>query len=173
MNKSKNLINSINVFMDYIYKKDIYKSINFLKFINHKRQVKKFKKSIYSGSPSFNILWQMSDFIKHAEFVFFYDNSVKNSEIGLYSSKNYQDGTNGFKLLSQDCDITIKLFWDSKSVILEIARNKGDKVKTILNFKDEQWVANPSIYEEMALEQVIKLINDRILKLFDFCYNLR
>lgn len=164
---------SMNVFIEEIYKKKKLSLFGLFGYLRHKSKLKKFKKKINNGSPGFNLLWDLSEFIKIAEAIFFYDNSVRNTDIGLYSSKNYQSGTNGFRLFSNDCNITIKLFSSSKSLALEVDRIKGEKQKTIINFKDEQWEEDPTLYDEMLLEQVIKLINERALKLFDYCYALR
>lgn len=160
-----------NVFIDKIYSK-VTKGGLFKRLL-HKADIKRFIKQIDKGSPGFGMLWQMADFIRIAELVFCYDNSTSNTEIGLYSSKNYNDGTNGFKIRDINCSITIKLFAKSKQVALELERTNGENMRTSINFIDEQWEHNPSIYDEMLLEQIIKVINKRIIMLFDYCYELR
>ncbi len=170
MNKTDS---NTNIFIQYIYKKIKLNKFNFIKYLIHRYRINKFKKEIYNSSPGFDILWQMADFIKLSEMIFCYDNNTKNKDIGLYSSKNYENGTNGFRILDSNCDITIKLFSKSNEVALEINRSIGEKSRTSISFKNNEWEKNPSIYEEMLLEQIIKSINSKILLLFDYCYNLR
>ena len=161
-----------NIFIDKICGKS---QKGLFKRIAHKSSVKSFIKKIHKGSPGFDMLWQMADFIRISELVFCYDNSLSNTNIGLYSSKNYNQGTNGFKIIDVgfNCIITIKLFAKSRQVALEIERTNGENMRTSINFIDEKWEHNPSIYDEMLLEQVIKSINKRIIMLFDYCYELR
>jgi len=161
----------MNIFTELIYEK--HHKMNFIKRFFYRRRVNKFIKNIENGSPSFDLLWALSDFIKIAEMVFFYDNSLKNESIGLYSSKNYQDYNNGFKITCKDCSIVIKLYAKSKEVALSIERHNGEKTATSISFMDNQWVGEPTMYDEMLLEQVIKRINEKAIALFWFCYNQR
>lgn len=173
MAKSKS-INSLNIFMKYIYEKEPFKLSNIFRYLSHKRSVNKFVKDIENGSPSFNILWQMADFIKLAETVFFYKNTQKDSEWGLYSSRNYANGTNGFRVSCEGgLRITIKLFNESKQVMLEIEYLTSDSPKQIMTFTDNDWDIAPTAYDEMLLDQVIKVINRKIINLFYSCYNKR
>ena len=164
---------STNIFMNLIYKKTTFSLFHLIKYFSHKRELKKFKKTLMNGSPSFGLLWKMADFIKIAEIVFFYDNSLKNSTLGLYSSKGYIPGENGFKINSEDCLLVIKLYSDSQRVVLEVDRTKGECMKSHLSFINEEWEGDPTIYDEMLLEQLIKLINSKIIALFKYCYDLR
>lgn len=170
-----NSIKGINMFMKHIYDKEPFKLSNLFKYLKHRRAVKKFKKNISEGSPSFNVLWQMADFIKLAETIFFYKNTQKDSEFGLYSSKNYAAGSNGFRVtdIENGLRVTIKLFNESKQLLLEIEYMYSDNPKNYLTFEDNDWDSVHTIYDEMLLEQVIKSINNNILKLFDSCYNKR
>ena len=111
---------ALNLFANKIYNKKKYTFWNGISYLIHRNSIKRFRNKILKGSPSFDVLWNMSNFIKIAEFSFFYDNSIKNTDFGLYSSKNYQDGTNGFKIITPECIITIKLFNESKSVCITI-----------------------------------------------------
>lgn len=165
--------NNTNIFMNIIYKKVNKSFKNFFKYKKHAKSVKKFRKRILEGSPSFGLLWKMADFIKLAEIVFFYNNSIKNEEFGLFSSKKYSYGENGFRISTKECIIVLKLFSDSQKVMLEIERKGGDGNKTSLSFIENEWITEPSIYDEMLLEQIIKIINEKIIKLFDYCYDIR
>lgn len=170
-------VNTNNIFMEYIYKKMKLTPFNFITYFFNIIKLNKFKKEIYKSSPSFDILWQMADFIKLSELVFFYNNTpnIKNIDmkIGLYSSSKYECGTNGFKIFTPECDITIKLFSSSNKVSLDISRDIGEKRTTSMTFVNGQWKNDPDLNEEMLIEQVIKCINNRILRLFDYCYKLR
>lgn len=171
MNTKSNLS---NIFMGMIYEKVDRAFPHIFKYLSHKKKLKKFRRDIHEGSPGFGLLWKMADFIKLAEMVFFYNNSIKtSSEFGLYSSRNYCPGENGFKITTNECTIAIKLNSEYQKVMVEVVRSFGDKTTSSLVFINEQWDSNPSIYDEMLLEQVIKIINDRILKLFDYCYSAR
>ena len=97
-----------NLFINTIYDKTKLSLKTLFKYLKHNKQKKKLIKTIREGSPSFGLLWKMADFIKYAEELFFYDNSTKNTEIGLYSSRGYTYGCNGFKINATDCFITIK-----------------------------------------------------------------
>lgn len=175
MAKSRNNSKKINMFMEHIYGKQQFKLSNLFQYLKHRKAIKKFKKDIGEGSPSFNVLWQMADFIKLAESVFFYKNTQKDSEFGLYSSRNYTAGSNGFRVTDAENNlrVTIKLFSETKQLLLEVEYIGGDHPKEYLSFKDNDWDCPPSIYDEMLLEQVIKSINHNILRLFDSCYNKR
>lgn len=164
--------NQVNTFIDLIYKKKKLSFFGLIPYLVHRKSVKAFKNKINKCSPGFEMLWDISDFIKIAEYVFFYDNSMK-TEIGLFSSDNYQKGTNGFRIYDDNCNITLKLFRGSKTAALEVERTSGNKKKSMLSFKNESWEKDPTIYDEMMIEQVIKAINKKTLLLFDYCYELR
>lgn len=156
-----------------IYDKVELKFCNLFKYFSYKRKVNKFRSNILNGSPSFDLLWNMADFIKFAEGIFFYDNSLKNTEFGLYSSRNYTNGQNGFRVSTPECRLVIKLFSDHQRVCVEIERIKGEGRKSTLSFTDGDWDDSHNQYDEMLLEQIIKVINSSIIALFDHCYNLR
>lgn len=158
-----------NIFLNLIYEKNLIKK-NIFKIVFHKIKVKKFKKNIKKGSPCFKVLWQFADFIKAAEEIFFYDNSLKNSDIGLYSSRSFLDGQNGFKISTMDCTIVVKLFIDHEIVAMDVERFKGNRIKDSFQFEHEQWTIEPSMRDELLLEQIIKIINQKTIQLFDFCY---
>lgn len=162
-----------NVFLNLIADKTALSFKTFFKYFRHKRKVKKFRNDIINGSPSFGLLWKMSDFIKGAEKIFFYDNSTKNTDIGLFSSKGYAPGNNGFKINTEECFIVVKLFSDDQKVMIELERRTGECMKTLFIFENENWTSEHNFYDEMLLEQVIKVINNKMIRLFDYCYDLR
>ena len=164
---------SINPFIGLIYEKIDLKFKTLFKYRKHRKKVKRFIKDILECSPSLDILWKMADFIKLAEKIFFYDNSIKNTEIGLYSSKNYPVAQNGFRISTAECRVVIKLFSDVQKVCVEIERLKGEGGKISLSFTNGEWDNTPNQYDEMLLEQIIKIINSRIIVLFNYCYDLR
>lgn len=165
----------LNMFMKYIYDKEPFKISNIFRYLAHKRSVKKFKKNIYEGSPSFNVLWQMADFIKLAESIFFYKNTQKENNFGLYSSRNYAVGTNGFRVSDSNrgLRVTIKLYNESRKALLEIEYLNSEISKQIMSFTDNDWDVTPTAYDEMLLDQVIRSINSSIINLFNHCYNNR
>jgi hypothetical protein len=139
--------------------------------------LRKFRKTILEGSPSFGLLWKTADFIKISEIVFFYNNTHSlDSEFAIYSSKEYIAGTNGFKLKDDKTGVilVIKLISDSQKVVVDIERQHGNKLKNTMTFVNNNWQdSDYTAYDEMMLEQVIKIINNRIIALFDHCYSLR
>lgn len=165
---------SPNTFMNIISEKN---SKGIFKRLAHKIKLYKFRKSILEGSPSFGLLWKMADFIKISEMVFFYNNThALDSEFAIYSSKEYMAGTNGFKLKDDKNGVIliVKLISDSQKVIVDIERQRGNKLKNTMTFVNSNWQdANYTAYDEMMLEQVIKIINNKVIALFDHCYDLR
>ena len=175
MKKNNNSVSGINMFIQMIYEKVPRKFGTLFKYRSHKRKIEKFRRDIHNGSPSFGVLWKMADFIKLAELIFFYDNSINNKS-NLYSSKNYSNDQNGFIIFDEDNNvkIVIKLFNESRRVVLDIERvRKSENSRTCMSFTNDSWDSTPTIYDEMLLEQVIKVINAKMLKLFDDCYSLR
>ena len=160
---------SVNIFIDLINKKTIYRG--FLKKILHKLEVRRFKKTINNGSPSFILLWNFADFIKYAEQIFFIENSNTDT-VGIYSSRNYKAGQNGFKITTDDIIITVKLYNSNCSVAIDI-KYKNTDLNGEFNFKNEKWVNEPSVYDEMLLEEIIKIINQNMIDLFTACYDKR
>lgn len=171
----KTTINTIkqdtNEFINLIYNKP---TTGFFKKLAYKKKIKKFRKDILEGSPSFGLLWKMADFIKFAENVFFFDNHPKNK--GLFSSRSYTDGQNGFKISPENeaVEIIVKLYSDTKRVVVEIERGStSNGFKNNLTFEDDSWITVPTIDDEMLLENVIRRINTSIVELFDKYYAQR
>ena len=160
-------------FINLINEKRSPKLFRLIPYFIHKAKVNKFKKRIKNGSPDFDTLWAMADFIKLAEYIYFYDNSTENKEFGLYSSKNYSEGTNGFKIINDNYNITLKLFDKQKRVALDVTRTLGEKVTNSMSFKENEWLQEPGPYDELLLGNIIDIINTKILKLFDYCYDFQ
>lgn len=165
--------NTSNIFMNTIYDKVDFSLKNFFKYFKQRRKYKKLIKDIDNGSPCFGVIWKMCDFIKLAEIVFFYDNSVENKEYGLYSSNNYTPGENGMKIHDTEVDMTIKLKSDRSVVIIELDRNLGNHHRTKMEFENDNWKGIPDIYDEMILENIIRIINRKFLCLFKDLYDQR
>ena len=165
---------SPNTFMNVISEKN---SKGIFKRLAHKIKLHKFRKNILNGSPSFGLLWKMADFIKISEMIFFYNNThALDSEFAIYSSKEYIAGTNGFKLKDDKTGVIliIKLISDTQKVVVDIERQRGNKLKNTMVFINNNWQdSGYTAYDEMMLEQVIKIINNKIIALFDYCYSLR
>lgn len=166
MKKTKKL----NMFIDIIYDKMESRSI-FSKWFNYFK-MKRFKKTLSTCSPSFHIIWQIADFIKYAEHLFFYENNIKNS---LYSSNSYSDGENGFKIKDKNVIITVKVNKVSGKVTLQIeylnASSSSKKVSTTMEFVNNVWVEDHSKYDEILLENVIRIIYKHVFELFDELYS--
>ena len=169
-----------NPFVRFLYEKPEYTLKNFFKYHSYKRKLNKFKKTVYNGSPSFQTLWQMADFIKFAERAFLYDNTLDSKNyIGLYSSKNYKSNENGFRVInsdfSKDCNITIKLDEKKSTVAVAIEPHNGENNTRVLWFKNNLWMyeSDDTAENEILLDMAIDIVNTCIFKLFDFCYYMR
>ena len=160
---------SVNIFINLINKKTLCRGI--FKKIFHKIQTARFRKTIYKGSPSFIVLWNFADFIKYAEEIFFIEN-VNSDENGVYSSREFKSGENGFKITTNDAIIIVKLFNKTCSVAIDVGYRKNGRHNQF-SFVNEKWVEQPSVYDEMLLEEIIKIINWEMLKLFNECYDKR
>lgn len=174
----------INSFIKLIYDKEEYSFSNFFRYHIHKRKVKKFKKNIYDSKFDLSMLNNIAEFIKYAETVFFFDNSFNNT-IGLYSSRNYEPGENGFKIsnspYSKDCDITVKLISSNDTIYhayVEVKRKGGSQTITTFEFDgDNDLITFPIsgtvIDNYIFLDKIIDIIYTCALQLFDFCYENR
>lgn len=161
--------NCENIFIDLISKKTLTKG--FFKGIRHSHDVKKFKRTIEKGSPSFFLLWNFADFIKYAEKIFFIENSDPEAT-GCYSSRNFKAGQNGFRINIYNLSIVVKLFNSTCSIAMDIFY-KDTNTTEQFKFKNEEWDQEHNLYDEMLLEQVIKIINREMIYLFEECYDKR
>lgn len=174
----------MNEFIYIIYNKVPLSFKTVFKYLRNKSQYKKFKKKIYNCSPDFDLLWEMADFIKIAENVFCYDNSLPTLEkgythdrIGLYSSRSYNSNENGFKIINSkycnNCNITVKLYAKNRRISIEIDRYVGHGIVTTMHFRGGEWECDHFKYDEILVDNVIDIINTCILKLFDECYKAK
>lgn len=161
-----------NMFIEMISEAIAFSWTHCFKYWSNKRKLKKFRKNIISSSPTYGVLWQMADFIKYAEKIFFIPNNQKSI---LYSSRNYSHGQNGFILNDNGLKTTVKLIREErdKKTLLEIETLGGSSGKTLMTFVNNEWRSNPDELEEMMLDQAIDSINRNFINLFDQCYAKR
>ena len=158
------LSDKTNVFMEPIYKKS-----NKFFGIPSKRFLNKTIRFLRNTMPNFALFWQISDFIKILEKVFFYDNSQTNS---MYSSLNYDDGENGFIFKNHDVSITIKLYERSETIGIEIHRIKGSKLKSAMSFSsDDNTTLNKQ--DMCLLESVIDCVVEESIHLMKTYYKMK
>lgn len=180
VDENGNIIQIGNIFVDFIYRKQ--EKNNIFKYLIYKSKLKKFKAKIYNSSPDFDILWQMSDFIKFAEDAFMYPNTqneYKGRYISLYSSRLYKSNENGFKVINQNLsfenkgDITVKLNKDKKTVAVALTTTESND--RVLWFKDNNWMykTDNTPENQILLDMIIDMINTEVLTLFDECYDMR
>ena len=163
----KELQKDNNIFINLLYEK--INNTGFFKKIIHKRKVNKFICKFIKSSPDFSMLWYISDLIKIAEDVYFYNNTPDSA---LYSSVHYKSGENGFRLNTNKYTLTVKLYADySKKVVLEINRKGSHCTNSEFVFFNNKWNKEHSIVDEIMLESIIESINHEVIKLFRFCYN--
>jgi len=158
------LSNKTNIFMDPIYKKS-----NRFFGIPSKHFLNKTIKYLRGTMPNFALLWQMADFIKLLETVFFYDNSQTSS---MYSSINYDDGENGFRFKNDTVSITIKLYERSETIGIEIHRSKGNKINSSMSFNSND---NTSLNEKDSalLDFVVNCVVEESIHLMKTYYNMK
>ena len=140
-----------------------------IKLLFTKIRLSKFKREIKNSSPDFDLLWEFSDFVKSSECIFNYDNNLKGGIVGVYSSPNYENGQNGFKLTSFDSTVVVKLFEKNRKVVIDINRLVGNKKETVISFINQEWETVQSTEILMITENTIRLINSRILLMLEYC----
>lgn len=158
-----------NTFMGYIAKavKPGFSLKRLIQYWSWKRSYNKFKKMILQSAPSFGFLLQFAEFIKLAEFIFYFDNN-KNGKI--YSSTGYQPGENGFKItIENKAEIVVKLFIDDETIMIDIRRLKGTNLKNSYTFQAGQWMYSPDSYDIIHLDIIETIINQSIIELMDWC----
>ena len=142
----------------------------FFKHLKFRSELKKFKKTLNEGSPSFGVLWSFADFIKYAEVIFFFNNVKKNY---LYSSDGYEPGNNGFRISSEEYIITVKLYTESQVVAIEIEYPQTTRRPINYKFKNGDWVDEPDNYDILLIDRVINIINKTMIGLIDYCIERR
>lgn len=169
INMSKTKEPETNMFIEMI-KENCSANSNWFKKLQKRIAYKKFISKLNKTSPDFVTLWHMCNFIKYAEVLFFYDNSLDQREVGLYSSHDYPEGENGLRIFDDKYTITIKLYRASRQVVTLVERLNGNKTKSKMDFTDGQWNQDPDMYEEILLEVVVQILVERVIKLFSKCY---
>lgn len=162
--------NFSNGFLNIIDKK--YTGFNPIKKLISRVRFNLTCRKIFNTSPSFGQLWSFSDFIKLAEKIFFYNNKSGST---LFSSASYKIGENGF-VITSDVDhvnVTLKLYSDTQSIIMEIKRTNGTNMMTSLRFKENDWDGTPDEADIILLDNVIGIINRHIVMLLRYCYDRR
>jgi hypothetical protein len=139
------------------------KKFSLIEYFKHKN----FVNTLYNGSPSFGTLWQMADFVKTAEIVYFYDN---NSNMPIYSSNGYLPGQNGLKFEVEDATIIYKLYSDDQRVVLHIQRKKGNKITDEFTFEGDQWTTEFTEFDDLLVDYVIQNTMTIFIEFFEHYY---
>ena len=162
--------NFSNGFLNIIDKK--YTGFNPIKKWISMIQFRRTCRKVFNTSPSFGQLWSFADFVKLAEEIFFYNN--KSGSV-LFSSNSYKIGENGFVITSSidNVIITIKLYSDTQSIVMDIRRTNGTNMTTTLKFKENNWDGTPKESDIILLDNVIGIINRHIVMLLRYCYDRR
>lgn len=155
-----------NIFMVQVRDAMKFSFKNFFKYFKSRNKLKKFKKKIMEGSPSFGVLWNFAEFVQYAELIYFYDNS-KTSRV--YSSNAYNPTQSGFKITTQEFIIVVKLYSDSKRVGIDIEHLNGNRVKTNYTFENDEFIQEPDEYDVLLLDNIIEEINHTIIWLLRYC----
>ena len=158
----------MNKYMAFLFNK---RSLWTIKGLKNHFALKSFKRRCLKSSPSFGDLWEIADFIKYMELVFFYDNSSRKN--GLYSSpKGYQEGTNGFTIRTDDVWIKIKLYSDNAGIMIETERLIGNNLKSSISLVNGNWADEYDDYDEALLNNIISIIWNYVFGLLeDYYYN--
>lgn len=155
-----------NIFMMQVRDAVKFSFKNISKYLKYRKSIKKFKKKIMEGSPSFGVLWNFAEFIQYAELIYFYDN---NKNAIVYSSTDYTPTQSGFKINGDKFIIVVKLFSNSKRVGIDIERKYGNKLKTNYTFENDQFIEEPDEYDELLLDNIIEEINRIMIWLLKRC----
>lgn len=158
-----------NIFIDLLYDLSVAKSV-FKKSIC-KSKIKRFFNKLEKSSPDFTMLWNIASFVKRAEEIYYYDNNIdkQSDTLALYSSRNYSATDNGFKITTKNNILIVKLFSNTTRVVIDDEHLSGSKIKSHFVFEYEQWKSNHNKYDEMILEEIIKLIVSHTKELFNYC----
>lgn len=154
----------MNIFMQQIYAKKRFGLIQYFKY-------RKFVKSLRKVMPNFGMLWQIADFIKLLEQVYFYDNGITSTE-KLFSSLKYKDGENGFIVRSEGSNIIFKLFEEDQLIVVELERKFGNKLKSSMRFYEER-DSRLNKNDEMLLSNIIDTTMDAVISVLKEYYKIR
>lgn len=145
------------------YKNKFQKLISYFKI---KSYIKKLKKT----SLSFDLLWQMSEFIKGLQTISLYGN--KQDDI-IYSSRKYKCGENGFVIhdyKEMGIKIIVKLINDDNLLLIECTNNE---FVSNYRFKNDNWVFTHTPIDEIAIDNISRIIINSFEQLILQCYKNR
>lgn len=154
----------MNIFIEPIYKKKKFNIIEYIKY-------RKFLHSLKTTMPNFGMLWQIADFIKILERVYFYNNSPRNAH-GMYSSLKYDNGENGFCVFTDDVNIKYKLNDACQSITIELERLQGNKVKSNMTFNPNETYDLSDLDEELLI-QITDITMNSVIKLVKTYYKIK
>lgn len=156
-----------NIFMDPIYKKD-NKFFGLFSYLRLRKTIKYLRTTM----PNFALLWQLSDFIKLLEKVYFYNNSQSNV---FYSSLKYDIGENGFRFRDNNVIITFKLHENNNMIMLDISRNKGNNLKSSMEFYDNDTSRGSELNKDdlSLFETCINTIIEESIHLMKYYYKMK
>jgi len=128
------------------------------------------KRKIRNMSHSIGSLWFFAEFIKLAEFIYFFDN---NNSSTLYSSNTYKYGESGFmiKSLANQVNIKCKLNAEKQEIKLEISRTNGSRIinEIIFNAQKGWYNSDSSEVSVRLVDNIISIINNHIILLLCYC----
>lgn len=160
-----------NVFMSWVENKVPKTWKTWFKAWKYNRRYEKFKREFIRSSPDFIRMWQICEFVKLAEKIYFYNNSRDNI---ILSSNGYAPGSNGFVIETDDVSITVKLTMDIHKIVMEIKRKKGNLTKpTVYTFIEGDWTDDHDTSDELLVDFVTSIIVDHTVMVLDWCYNRR
>lgn len=159
------IINSENMFFGFLYRKVVTKG--FFKSLIEKASYKVFLNSLKKTSPDFEMLWQFANFIRMLELCNWYDNCKTNT---IFSSKEYENGENGFIINKQNRQLIFKLYNYNETITIYIKRKYGNKKDSEITFKNHGMVLETQ-EDTVLMNNIIKDTMDSIIYLFSEYYN--
>lgn len=156
----------MNIFMEQVKNATAFSWLHIPKYIRYKTKLNKFIKTINDGTPSLGVLWYFSEFIQYAEIIYSYDNN-KNGQ--LYSSRIYNPGQTGFRVSTEDLNITVKLYASEQKVGIDIQNKNSGKMTNNYTFVNQEWEKTPDDYDLLLIDRVIEIINKHMIALTLWC----
>ena len=153
----------MNRFIEWIWKARNIDEKNRRAQKKHYKEFCNFMDSLKHTSPSFQDLWDISDFLNIIEYTYFYDNT-RQSE--LWSDGNIANGKTRFNIIKdKNTEISCTLNETDNHITITIKRPKIDKtpqqVLAELSFENGKWVSYKTEYDEILLDNVISIIWDK------------
>ena len=151
-----------NIFMRMIYDKN--KTFILFRWFKYR----KFLRQLDKSAPSFDLLWQIADFIKLLETVYFYDNSSTNE---LYSSNNFDSSENGFVIRKEGRTIRVKLYEYTREIALEVSYSTKNTIA--MKFRDGENIDFKNEEHMYLILNVENIIMDTVKELFIKYYKMK